>query len=336
MAVVQIKISVSDLDDVLEYFDKIKVYRSAAIDGSYGEITDSLTRLTIESGTTIYEYTDTAGDPDYYYKTSYYNSTTTLESSLSEAQKGEGVPALDLISVEELKTYYLFGLDLTNDSGEEYPDSLYEHFIKSAVSWIETRLDIPIVPLTIEDEKQDWYRDDYEKFMFFETNKYPIISVEEVKLVLPGNQVIHDFDSEWFQVKKEAGHIQLVPGPGSVGTILIGRGAFWPLMHGYGKFIPNAWQIKYTAGFETVPPILKDLIGKTASFGPLNIAGDLLGGAGIASQSIGIDGLNTTFNTTSSSTSAGYGARLLQYQKEIKEVIPTLSRYYKGLRLKVA
>ena len=30
---------------------------------------------------------------------------------------------------------------------------------------------------------------------------------------------------------------------------------------------------------------------------------------------------------------AGYGARLVQYTKEIKQVIPVLRRYYKGLRL---
>jgi hypothetical protein len=33
---------------------------------------------------------------------------------------------------------------------------------------------------------------------------------------------------------------------------------------------------------------------------------------------------------------AGYGARLAQYEKEIKQVIPTLEKYYKGLRMVVA
>jgi hypothetical protein len=37
----------------------------------------------------------------------------------------------------------------------------------------------------------------------------------------------------------------------------------------------------------------------------------------------------------SSATNAGFGARLTQYQKELKEVVPKLTQYYKGLRMRV-
>ncbi len=84
-----------------------------------------------------------------------------------------------------------------------------------------------------------------------------------------------------------------------------------------------------------MPPVLVELVGKYASFGPLNIAGDLLGGAGIASQNISLDGLSTGFSTTSSATNSGFGARLLIYRGEIKDWIPTLMRYYKGPKLVV-
>ena len=117
--------------------------------------------------------------------------------------------------------------------------------------------------------------------------------------------------------------------------VMCKSGFVGPYYYIYNRNIPDFFRISYTAGLDPVPANIKDLVGKIASFGPLNIAGDLLGGAGIASQSISIDGLSQTFNTTSSATNAGYGARLLNYQREIKDVVPELRRYYKGLRLMV-
>jgi hypothetical protein len=76
-------------------------------------------------------------------------------------------------------------------------------------------------------------------------------------------------------------------------------------------------------------------VGMIASMGPFNIAGDMIAGAGIASQSIGIDGLSQSVSTTSSATNAGYGARIIQYQKDVKDQIKHLQNYYKGPRLTV-
>jgi hypothetical protein len=339
MAVITLKVVVSNLEDVRAQFDQIKVHRSITGEvGPYSEITGPGTRLALEEGKIIYEFVDTTGDQTYYYRSSYFNSTSALESSLSDPQQGEGGAALDICSVEELKTNYLFGLDLTDDTGEPYPDSLYEFFIEAAVSRLEHRLDLPIIPKSVTDERHNYFREDYDKYIWLETKLFPIIDVSEVKLVLPGEQVVQNFESEWFNIEKEAGQIELVPGTGTAGSILLGASASWiPLIYANNRYVPHVFRISYTAGFESgsVPPVIKESIGKIAAFGPLNIAGDLLGGAGIASQSIGIDGLSTSFNTTSSSTSSGFGARLIQYEKELKETIPMLERYYKGIRLKI-
>jgi len=337
MAVINLKIVVSNLDRVMASFDQIKVYRSVTgLTGTYTEITGVGTRIALEETTTVYEYTDDSGSAEYYYKTSYYNSTSGLESSKSDAVKGEGDSALDIISVDELKTNYLFGLDLTNDEGTEYPDSLYEWFIKSAVSWVEIRLDLPLRPKVIEEEKHDYVKDDYENYIMLHLREYPVIAVEEIKMVIPGDQDTQIFEDDWINLRKDTGVVHVVPGTGSAQTILFGAGGAWlPYMRANNRFVPDVFRVKYTAGFENVPDVIKDVVGKTASFGPLNIAGDLLGGAGIASQSISIDGLSQSFNTTSSSTSAGYGARLLQYQKELKAVIPTLKSHFKRIGLVV-
>ena len=84
-----------------------------------------------------------------------------------------------------------------------------------------------------------------------------------------------------------------------------------------------------------MPMDLINLTGKLASFGPLGIAGDLILGAGIASQSIGVDGLSQSISSPSSATNAGYGARIIQYQKEIKEAIPRIKLVYDEIKMSV-
>jgi len=76
------------------------------------------------------------------------------------------------------------------------------------------------------------------------------------------------------------------------------------------------------------------LIGMYASCFPLNTAGDLVAGAGVASRSIGIDGLTSSVSTTASATNAGYGARILQYQSDIKRLLPVVRNYYHGIELR--
>jgi hypothetical protein len=339
MAVITLKIVVGNLAKVMSVFDQVKVYRSTVgLDGPYVELTGPTTRIALVSSTMIYEYTDITGNSDYYYKTSYYNSTSGLESSKSDAQRGEGDPALDICSVEEVKINYLFGVDLTDDAGTPFPDSLYEWYIKSAVSWLEHKLDLPLRPKTIEQECHDYMWEDFSKFIYLHCKESPVLSVQEIRMVLPGETEGRVIEESWIHLRKDSGVIHLVPGSGNISTILLGgKGPWLSFLRAGARFVPDVFHINYTAGFEpgTVPAIIRDVVGKLAAFGPLNIAGDLIAGAGIASQSLSIDGLSQSISTTSSATNAGYGARLIQYKGEIKQVLPTIQRYYKGARLAV-
>jgi len=90
MATIKLTITVEKLSNVMTLFDVIKVYRSTTgIAGTYSEITGPGTRITLVAGQSVYTYDDTAGDPTYYYKTSFYHETTTLESSLSDPIEGD-------------------------------------------------------------------------------------------------------------------------------------------------------------------------------------------------------------------------------------------------------
>ena len=82
--------------------------------------------------------------------------------------------------------------------------------------------------------------------------------------------------------------------------------------------IGSYWRVGYITGFgcSELPYDILEVIGKTASMNIFNMLGDIILGAGIASQSISIDGLSQSISSTASATSAGYGARLINYNKE--------------------
>jgi hypothetical protein len=337
MSHIKLKIRVSELANVLQTYNQIKVYRATTIDGTYAEITDAATRIPLQQGVELYLFDDLTGDPDYWYRTSYYNSTTQQESDQSQPSKGSQFDLYSTVmSVQTLKDVYLYGLDLTDDAGNEYPDIMFEWSIAFAVDWLEKELDIKIRPTVLTGERYDYYRADYINWVTIKLRESPVISVESVKVIWPSNQEIIEFNSEWIKLRKDCGHINIIPAAGSLSQVLYtAGGSFLPLLASGRDWIPDLFEIDFTAGFAEgeLDMALREIIGKKAAFGPLNVAGDLLGGAGIASQSIGIDGLSQSFNTTSSATNAGYGARLIQYEKELKEQLPTLRRYYKGIRL---
>lgn len=337
MSLITVNIQVDDLETVLQYYNRIKVFRSTTGDsGPWTEITQlgpPETRIVLVADQSVYSFDDLNGDADYYYCVAYFNSTTSRESDKSEPTPGERHPALEIITVEEVKTFYLYGLDKTNDAGEELPDSAYEHYIKAAVSWLEAKLDIALTRQTIVGERHDFYRNDYYADILLQTYMVPILDISKIVLELPNGIEVIEYESGWIYEDKPTGQINILPG--SAQQVALGTGAWMPWSLGLRKHMPKCFVIDYSAGFTTVPDVIKDAVGMYASFGPLGIFGDLLGGAGIASQSISLDGLSQSFNTTSSATNAGYGARIIQYQKQLKEILPQLRRSYHPISLEV-
>lgn len=335
--VIKLKIEVDELDNVLQSFDRIKVYRSTdGINGTYTEITTAVTRIQLVQGVSSYEYDDTAGATTYWYKTAYFNSLSGLESSLSDPSLGDDPSVANVLTISELKEIFLFGLDLTDDAGNPFPDSMFEWGIRSAIAFLERRLDIRITKRVFVDERYDYYRGDYLYWTVIKLRESPVISVEGVRVTWPSNTTVIDFPTEWIQLRPDVGHVNIVPTSGTLSQVLFtAGGSFLPLVASGRHYVPNILSVDFTAGFEDgeVPQDIRDAVAKLAAFAPLNVAGDLIVGAGIASKSIGIDGLSQSINTTSSATNAGYGARLTQYEKELKRAIPVLEKYYKGVRL---
>jgi len=78
------------------------------------------------------------------------------------------------------------------------------------------------------------------------------------------------------------------------------------------------------------------LMGMYASRYLLNIAGDLIAGAGIANKSISFNGVSQSIGTTSSPENSGFSARIKQYESQIKQILPMLRRKYQGAMIGVA
>jgi hypothetical protein len=81
---INLTIEVADIAVVIAMYDQIKIYTSDAEDGTYTYL-DSISLL---AGVSIYTYLHLAGTTDTWYKSSYYNTTTFVESALSNAARG--------------------------------------------------------------------------------------------------------------------------------------------------------------------------------------------------------------------------------------------------------
>lgn len=319
-------------------FKRVLLERSVDQGLSFSEVTTPDKRPVLKPELTDYVIFDKLGDASYLYRTRYIDTDDGTLSDPSESVAGIGLAIQSVLTVEQLKQRYLFGVNLTNDEGEPLPDEVFQFYILSAVAWLEHELDIKILPTTFEREMEDYQRNNYHAFTHIQLENYPVISVEEFAVEYPSGQSVIVFPDEWLRLDKNHGILRVVPTGGTLSQLMIGQGgSFLPAIYNGMDYLPDLFAISYTAGFEDgeLPFNLLDLIGKVASFGPFNIFGDLIAGAGIASVSLSIDGLSQSVGTTSSATNSGYGARLIQYQREVKDWVPKLRRYYKGIRMQV-
>jgi hypothetical protein len=238
---------------------------------------------------------------------------------------------------EELQKTYLFGVKLTNDQGEDYPDIMYENWLGSAQRTVERELDISLTPKTVLNEKHAFVPQNFQKFGFVNTYQSPIIDVTAMRLKFPGGTLVYNFPRSWITFDTGGStRVQVVPDSSAgIPQILAGQG--FNLLTFGSSIIPDLIEIDYKWGLQEVPLDIRHLIGMLASIDILNIAGDLIGGAGIASSAIALGGLSSSVSTTSSATNSGYGSRVIQYDKQIRAMWPRLKQYYgRGVRIAIA
>lgn len=223
---------------------------------------------------------------------------------------------------DELVAMYLFGVKLTDDRGTPYSDLMFENWIASAQRTVERELDITLTPRHIVDEKHAFVPWDFRQWGHVNLFCNPIIKVTRFQLKFPaGGDTVYEFPTDWITWDENpgSGRVQIVPATAASMPQMLAAAGFNLLSYG-NRIIPDMIRVDYDAGLTHVPPDIRHIVGMLASIDILNIAGDMLGGAGVASRSLSIGGLSSSVSTTSSPSFAGYGARIIQYNKQIKEM----------------
>lgn len=242
-----------------------------------------------------------------------------------------------VISVAELWELFLYGIKIQGGEGSNFSDESMRFYLVAAQREIENYYNLKFIK-QLADQTITYCRTDYwQTFPILQTN-YPVREPLSMigmlnkmeQIVYPQGWLFCEYDTLMGQGKRR---ISVVPTGsstrGNAEIILTGITS----QVGMQRFnmIPDYWRIQYITGWDVdqMPMDLINVVGMVASFGPLGIAGDLiLGSAGIASQSLSIDGLSQSISTTASATNAGYGARLIQYEKQIKETTGRLKLVY--------
>lgn len=246
-----------------------------------------------------------------------------------------------VMSPEELLALYFYGISIRSKDGSYIPNETIMQQIKSAQQEVEKFLEVRLTVKMIT-ESLSYYMDDY-------WDRFPIMRTAlpvRKPLALTGRlnnieQII--YPQEWLNSKRDSEskffkQISIVPTGSSatrsgIDILLTGITAYLGLTR-YPS-IPFYFDTQYVTGFtyKDVPYDLLDLTGKLAAIKLFHIAGDLILGAGIASISLGIDGLSQSVSATSSATNAGYGARITGYLKDIDMTFKRLKSFYKGFNL---
>jgi hypothetical protein len=78
---------------------------------------------------------------------------------------------------------------------------------------------------------------------------------------------------------------------------------------------------------------IKVAVALQAAMLPLDTAGDLIAGAGVAQKSTSMDGLSMSVSTTASATNHGLGAKMKNYKDRYKEIVTAIKRQYRTVEV---
>lgn len=244
----------------------------------------------------------------------------------------------DKMSVNGVVNHYLFGINLTDANGNPLPESLLAHYINAAVQYFENALDITISETPVPKEHHDYLRGDYQNWGYMKLFHCPVKKINSLRLMY-GDRISVDIPQEWIQLDKLTGTVTLFPAGGNLSSLIIGNTGLMYGLGGMWAHAPQLWEVDYVAGMDENDPtlpldLLEEGVSKRAAMGILNVWGDLIIGAGIASQSVSIDGISQSIGTTQSAMFGGASARVNEYSKDIEDrIMPILMQKFCGIKM---
>lgn len=267
----------------------------------------------------------------------------------------------EIISADELRYVYAFGLPLVAPNGATYTNDVLNWYVDNAIGKLEQDLSFHLMPRRFRarprsandprtdipddedflwDDPYDYRLNDYHHFMYIKLRHRPIRGTSIIKASIAdpmGNMVLDVTD--WAKPNFHTGSVEFYPS-GSLGNLPLFAGSTFPfivpgIIRGYRDY-PDAISVDYDTGFDSAEDIRKqhrDLFGVIGMLSAINLLNDYGDGrtAALASSSVGLSGLSESFSTTLSATNAMFGARILQFEKQIKAWYDLNRTKYRGV-----
>lgn len=203
--------------------------------------------------------------------------------------------SLDDLTAKHLKENYLTGFTFAGPDGQELAPAFFEEKLANAITKFEDITHIDVLQREVTSEKHDYMTTDYLNYAFMQLFRTPCQNVSQVRAVYPTGQVIQVFPQEWVRLYVEHSQFHLVPTSGSLAQVMLGGGnGYLPFIFAGLSYLPNLWEVDYVSGFavDAIPREVAGVVCKLASIEVLTIMSDLVGPIGVASQSLGIDGMS--------------------------------------------
>lgn len=236
--------------------------------------------------------------------------------------KNQKKTSSQLISAQELKDKFLFGVTIAKD-GTKMPDSTVDYFIQFAKSQVEQFLSVKL-DLQIVTETKDFHYDDWVQWAQVKAT-FPILCPVSLGGFI-GTTMQVDYPLDWLSVRKESGNellsrlMHVLPNQYTTyhqaAALYTG---FFPNMGwmGAGRHTPEYWKVSYVTGFVKVPEDIKTAIGMLAAINILAVANETLasamGALGGSGKSISLDGLSQSTSLYINGQVGIFGARIKTY-----------------------
>ena len=246
-----------------------------------------------------------------------------------------------ILTPDDIRYTYVWGTDFKTSQGNLFSDEQIQFFIDAGMEDMARRLNITIKKkrikseLTIEQKnlKKGVDYDDAEtpydfafrkiqRYGMIQTKQRPILNVSRCTLINKGQNDDVDLLPSVVPDKKN-GVLKFLKRPWKPSDTWVG------ISDSISRYGAETWNnhlfyaVDYDAGFETsddVPQDLRQIIGESIAMAILNIIGDGLM-SGLSSTSLSMDGVSESYSSTMSATSAYFGARLVEYRKDVDAYI---------------
>lgn len=187
-----------------------------------------------------------------------------------------------LMTASTFKRRFLKGIPLKMKNGDIITDEDLTDYLKVAMNEAEMNLKVSIDPVQRTD-RLPFDRNLYRAFVYTQTHKWPIISVEELAIVSSDGQLIYRIPETWIDLAGAAsGRLGVISYLATYGNqVLAGpvsnAGAMFLTVISSIAFIPSYWNVTYTHGLcnkaGQVPMIVNKYIGLLAAIDLLSMIG---------------------------------------------------------------